>query len=341
MKRSHLAALVARFAVGGILIVAGAAKLGYAVDLAATLAAFRLLPAWSIASLAVALPYLEVILGLYLIAGLHERLVGSLACAQFCIYAGAIASAAFRHLPLDCSCFGPSDTSIANWPHVGLDLSLAAAALFVARAAPTDFSVDAQISKHVADDRAFFNVSLVLVGVVLVAATIWTRVPTAQARQIARAAQAPAMGRATLGGIAPDFEVPTTHGIFHLADVHKPVLLEIFASWCEHCRRETAVLDRVYGAYASRVAIVGVDGSDTGMDGESPESQNDVVAFAARFNVRYPVAYDPDLTVAGLYLQGAFPTLVTIDRAKRIVALDAGPLSFGAIEVRLNRALAH
>ncbi len=41
-----------------------------------------------------------------------------------------------------------------------------------------------------------------------------------------------------------------------------------------------------------------------------PESQNDVNRFGAQFQVRYPLAFDPDLKVAQLYLQGGFPTLV-------------------------------
>ena len=43
------------------------------------------------------------------------------------------------------------------------------------------------------------------------------------------------------------------------------------------------------------------------MDGTSAASTLDVLQWARRFNVQYPVAYDPLLNVANLYLQGGFP----------------------------------
>jgi len=137
--------LVVRLLLGGLLLVAGVLKIGHAADLAASIAGFRLLPAAIVGPLALALPYLEVLAGGYLIAGLFTRAVAAIAALQFVLYAGAIASAVLRHIPANCGCFGPNDVTQADWPHVGFDLALAAAGAFVAWRAPGAYAVDRKL----------------------------------------------------------------------------------------------------------------------------------------------------------------------------------------------------
>jgi uncharacterized membrane protein YphA (DoxX/SURF4 family) len=137
-----VAVFVVRVALGLLLVGTGALKAGHAAELASAIAGFRLLPEAIVGPLAVALPFLEILLGVYLMAGLFTRIAGWIACAQFLIYAGAIASAVIRHIPAACGCFGPHDAAVADWPHVGLDLVLALAGAFVAYAAPGIFAVD-------------------------------------------------------------------------------------------------------------------------------------------------------------------------------------------------------
>jgi putative oxidoreductase len=136
---------LARLLLGALLIWAGAAKVGHPAALASAIAGFRLLPAAATAPLAVILPYFEILLGLYLIAGLFTRVAGWVATAQFILYGGAIASAVLRGIPANCGCFGPGDAAVADWPHVAFDLVLAAIALFVALRAPGAFALDRRL----------------------------------------------------------------------------------------------------------------------------------------------------------------------------------------------------
>jgi uncharacterized membrane protein YphA (DoxX/SURF4 family) len=136
---------VARWLLGALLVWAGALKIGHPVDLASAIAGFRLLPPGLVAPLAVILPYLEVLLGLYLIAGLFTRIAGWIAAVQFIIYAAAIASAVVRGIPANCGCFGPGDAAVADWPHVAFDLVLAAVALIIALGAPGALALDRRI----------------------------------------------------------------------------------------------------------------------------------------------------------------------------------------------------
>jgi putative oxidoreductase len=136
---------LARWLLGALLIWAGAAKVGHPEALASAIAGFRLLPAWLVAPVAVILPYFELLLGLYLVAGLFTRLAGWVATAQFVLYAGAIASAVLRGIPANCGCFGPGDAAVADWPHVVFDLALAAIAFFIALRAPGAFALDRRL----------------------------------------------------------------------------------------------------------------------------------------------------------------------------------------------------
>jgi uncharacterized membrane protein YphA (DoxX/SURF4 family) len=143
----NAAVFVVRVLLGGLLLVTGALKVGHAPDLAAAIAGFRLLPSAAIGPLALALPYFELLLGAYLVAGLFTRVAGIVAAVQFSIYGGAIASAVLRHIPANCGCFGPNDAAVADWPHVAFDLALAAAGFFIAYAAPGVFALDRSMQK--------------------------------------------------------------------------------------------------------------------------------------------------------------------------------------------------
>ena len=134
-----------RVLIGALFLVAGALKLGHFNELAAAIAGYRLLPSQIVAPLAVLLPFFEVGVGLYLILGLFTRGTASLAAAAFVVYAGAIASAVVRGIPASCGCFGPQDSARADWPHVLVDLILAAVCAALAWRAPGSFAVDRRL----------------------------------------------------------------------------------------------------------------------------------------------------------------------------------------------------
>jgi uncharacterized membrane protein YphA (DoxX/SURF4 family) len=145
MSPMEAAVFVVRVLLGALLLVAGALKVGHSAELAAAIAGFRLLPAAIVGPLALALPYFELVLGGYLVAGLFTRVIAAAVAAQFLLYGGAVASAVARHIPATCGCFGPNDAAVADWPHVAFDLILAAASAFVAWRAPGPLAVDRKL----------------------------------------------------------------------------------------------------------------------------------------------------------------------------------------------------
>ncbi len=172
----------------------------------------------------------------------------------------------------------------------------------------------------------------VVVIAVVAAVGFASRVPKA-------ASDAPMLSKLKAGSPAPTFSVSTNAGTFDLAQVSTPVLLEVFATWCPHCQRETTVLDGLAAKYAGKLAIVAVSGSPQGIDGSSPESQAGVNQFGAQFNVKYPMAFDPELKVAQLYLQGGFPTLVLIDKAKKVSWIQSGEVPIADLTKAIAKTL--
>jgi len=177
-------------------------------------------------------------------------------------------------------------------------------------------------------------------GLTLLVVAVIVTIGIINQRSVPKAAsEAPTNAQLKIGDAAPEFSVQTNAGPFDLAGVSTPVLLEVFATWCPHCQHETGVLNVLAAKYAGKVALVAVSGSPNGIDGSSPESQLDVNRFGAQFGVRYPIAYDPDLAVASKYLQGGFPTLVVIDKSKKIAWIGSGETSQAAIEQALKPVL--
>lgn len=187
------------------------------------------------------------------------------------------------------------------------------------------------------NQRQLGVLSITLVAIVIVAAVAWYALRPWH--RLTSASQAPIVGKAQVGQPAPPFTVATTNGLFDLKAATQPVFLEVFATWCPHCQRETAVIDRLYAAYKSRVDFVAVSGSDTAIDGTSPATQLDVLNWAQRFNVRYPVAYDASLGVANSYLQGGFPTIALIARDKTVAYLNSGEIAYNDLASALNKVL--
>jgi uncharacterized membrane protein YphA (DoxX/SURF4 family) len=142
VKAVDAAVLVLRVAIGLVFVVAGVAKIGHATEFAAQIAGFRLLPQPVIAPLALALPFLELLLGGYLVVGLFTRASAWTAALLFALFDAAIASAVVRGMTVSCGCFGPNDTTVTTWPEVARDAVLVVIAIVVALRAPGMLALD-------------------------------------------------------------------------------------------------------------------------------------------------------------------------------------------------------
>ena len=194
----------------------------------------------------------------------------------------------------------------------------------------------AEVNRRAQRNRLFLYVTLGLVVVIIIAVVaFYSRVPQS-------ATSAPTQSSIKVGQVAPEFSVATTDGPFDLKTAEsagKPVLLEIFATWCPHCQHEVTTLDALYKKYGSQIAFVGVSGSPTGMDGQSQSSQLDVVNFQKTFGVTYPIAYDPNLEVAAKYMLDGYPSLIVIDKTGKVAYLASGEISDKTLTTELTKVL--
>lgn len=90
-----------------------------------------------------------------------------------------------------------------------------------------------------------------------------------------------------------------------------PVVVNFWASWCEACREETPMVQRIWEqARRDGVQFVGVDTADL---------DDDARAFLAEHGVTYPTVIDADSAVADDYGVQSIPTTVFIDAEGQVV----------------------
>ena len=146
---SPYASLVSRVVLGGVFLVAGATKISDPGALAASIRSYELgLPEWFVSLSAHALPYLEVLLGHYVLAGLFTRVSAWATNALTLVFFVALVQGAARGLEIDCGCFGSSAGETSNlWLAAARDLGLLALGFHVALAPRGRFSVDALLRR--------------------------------------------------------------------------------------------------------------------------------------------------------------------------------------------------
>jgi thiol-disulfide isomerase/thioredoxin len=125
---------------------------------------------------------------------------------------------------------------------------------------------------------------------------------------------------------APRFELPVvgTNERFDLArERGKPVLLEVFASWCGACRRAAPVLAEVHRSHTpDQVTFVGVSLDD---------SMEEALRAKQRWGIPYDVALD-DGSVSRAYKVSLLPTLIMIGRDGKVRHTTTGVPSKSELE---------
>ncbi|WP_219414600.1 MauE/DoxX family redox-associated membrane protein [Pseudonocardia nigra] len=126
---------LARLVLGGVWIVAGAAKVGDLDASVRAVRAYRLLPEPAVQVVGAALPMVEIALGVLLVVGLGVRVGAVLSALLMAAFVVGIASAWARGLRIDCGCFGSGgELAAGEDPAYGWELARDGALLLVALA---------------------------------------------------------------------------------------------------------------------------------------------------------------------------------------------------------------
>ena len=127
--------LLCRLILGGVLLAAGALKIGNLQKSAMAVRAYEMLPVDLANFLGYALPWIEIGMGLLLIVGASVKICGLLGALTMLAFIIAIAQAWARGLSIDCGCFGgggtidPEDTKYLS--EIIRDIGLLAMGVFL------------------------------------------------------------------------------------------------------------------------------------------------------------------------------------------------------------------
>ncbi len=97
-----------------------------------------------------------------------------------------------------------------------------------------------------------------------------------------------------------------------------PVVLNVWASWCEPCKTETPLLVAAHRRYGDRVQFLGVDVQD---------SADGARRFIAQQGMTYPSVFDPSNAIGTSYSLLGPPGTFFYDAAGHLAASSPGQLS--------------
>ncbi|WP_431930119.1 MauE/DoxX family redox-associated membrane protein [Nonomuraea jabiensis] len=137
----------ARLVLGGVLIAAGALKIGNPADSVVAVKAYQLLPESVAVPVGYALPILEIVVGLLLVVGLLTRTAAVIAGLLMLAFVFGIAWAWANGLRIDCGCFGGGGQLGAGQEPAYLldilrDFGLVLLGAWAARFPPGRFAID-------------------------------------------------------------------------------------------------------------------------------------------------------------------------------------------------------
>jgi len=141
------------------------------------------------------------------------------------------------------------------------------------------------------------------------------------------AADHPAYGATYLDG-GGDFTLQDLRG-----DV---VLLNVWATWCEPCKREIPALSSIATAYA------GTDLHLIGVSIDRTQSDAQIISFARQLGATYTLARDPENAFSSVFHTAGVPVTVLIDRSGQVVRQWPGDIQDHLPELRsaIDSALA-
>jgi cytochrome c biogenesis protein CcmG/thiol:disulfide interchange protein DsbE len=105
----------------------------------------------------------------------------------------------------------------------------------------------------------------------------------------------------------------------------KPLIVNLWASWCYPCQTETPLLASWYRQQHGHVILVGLDENDVA---------SKALSFAHAKGVSYPLGFDPNLTAASAFGVNGLPQTFFLNARHQIVyhvpgAVTAAELAHG------------
>lgn len=182
------------------------------------------------------------------------------------------------------------------------------------------------------DVSVFFSVGRVIRWAtwLFVAGVVWTFLSRVPIDSMAQAGPPP---NPREGFSAPDFTLDLLGGgTVALSDLRgKPVVLNVWATWCPPCREEMPAIEKVYRSYKELGLVV------IGLNLTSQDSEQAVSDFVQELGLTFPIALDRDGSVGDRYRPPGLPTTYFIDDQGVIQSVVVGgPMSETLIQSKVE-----
>jgi hypothetical protein len=129
-----------RFILGMVFVVASIDKIADPLSFSTSIEAYDMVPYPLINIMAIAIPWLELVCGIFLVGGVWMRPSAMILSGLLMLFVVAISTAVLRGLNINCGCFGSGGSEV-GWGRVGEDLLLllpAAHIFWAAKARPAE-----------------------------------------------------------------------------------------------------------------------------------------------------------------------------------------------------------
>ncbi len=161
------------------------------------------------------------------------------------------------------------------------------------------------------------NLFQLLLAILVAGGAAWVFVRARQSRSLP----------VSVGEPAPDFTLPafgpgsSKSDSIRLSDYRRQVVvLNFWATWCPPCVEETPSLNKFAAGMRSRgVAVIGVS---VDQDGAA------LAKFVADFHLSFPIARDPNQSVAARYGTFKFPETYILDRDGKVAEKIIGAIDW-------------
>jgi len=123
----------------------------------------------------------------------------------------------------------------------------------------------------------------------------------------------------------PEIDGPGIRAV--LADLDRPAVVNVWASWCLPCRSEAPLFAAARDAYSDRVEFIGIDVED---------DRDSAVEFIDEFRLDFDHYFDPRRTVPAEL--GGFGTPITyfVDGAGEIIEIHSGIIDEQTLALMLD-----
>ncbi len=114
IRRSPYLSVLCRLLLGAIFVSFALSKILRPAVFALNTVDYGMMPSWGVNLWALALPWAELVVGLFLVLGIRTRAAATLIGAMNVIFIVGLVNAIFHHLPINCGCVGEVGEPV-NW----------------------------------------------------------------------------------------------------------------------------------------------------------------------------------------------------------------------------------